>query len=491
MTSTGTLNSDRFYINGHWSEPSGHHRLGVINPATEALLARIPVGDSADVDRAVTAARLAFDTYSSQSSREERIALLMRIITVFQRRMPELGRVISAEMGAPLQMAIQMQAGIGLGHLQACLGILRGYDFEQVQGKTVVRREPIGVCALITPWNWPINQMLCKVAPALAAGCSMILKPSEVAPLSAVLLAEILHEAGVPPGVFNLVQGDGEVTGAALAGHPQVDMVSFTGSHRGGVAVARAAADTIKRVSQELGGKSANIILANQEFAQAVRAGTSACLLNSGQTCKAPTRMLVPAERHDEAARLAREVAEEYEVGDPLAEHTQMGPLASQAQFDKVQQMISVGIGEGAQLVCGGLGRPEGMAQGYFARPTVFAGVNNCMRIAREEIFGPVLCIIPFATLDEAVAIANDTPYGLSGAVWADSLEAAAQVARRLRTGSVHLNGAGSDLMAPFGGYKQSGNGREWGVQGFEDFLETKALIGLSAPDGTADSGPV
>ncbi|WP_395407159.1 aldehyde dehydrogenase family protein [Pseudoduganella sp. UC29_106] len=474
-------NLEKFYIDGAWREPQGLQCRDVVNPANEEVVSRLRMGSAADVDCAVSAARRAFANYS-EWTREQRIALLERIVDVYQRRLPELGQAVCTEMGAPLQMAVQMHAGIGLGHWKANLDILRGYRFEQRAGKSVVRREPIGVCALITPWNWPLNQMVCKIAPALAAGCAVVLKPSEYAPLSATLLAAILHEAGVPPGVFNLVHGDGQTVGAALAAHAQVDMVSFTGSLRGGIAVAQAAAGTVKRVTQELGGKSANVILAGRDFADAVRAGTMACLVNSGQTCKAPTRMLVPAARHDEAVQLACAVAEAYRVGNPLDDSTQMGPLANRAQYDKVRQMIAAGIEEGAQLACGGAALPAGTATGYYVRPTVFGRVNNNMRIAREEIFGPVLCILPFESEEEAVALANDTPYGLSGAVWADSLEHAANVARRLRTGSVHLNGAPSDLLAPFGGYKQSGNGREWGVQGFEEYIETKALIGLDMP---------
>lgn len=471
-------NIEMFYIDGKWSEPLGRQRREIINPATEAVCAHIHMGSEEDADCAVLAARRAFDSYS-QWTREQRMALLERVIEVYERRLDDLGRAVCEEMGAPLQMAIKMHAGIGLAHWKANLDILRDYRFEQLQDQSVLRREPIGVCAMITPWNWPLNQMVCKIAPALAAGCTIVLKPSELSPLSALVLAEILDEAGVPAGVFNLVQGDGPIVGAALAAHPEVDMVSFTGSMRGGVAVAKAAADTVKRVTQELGGKSANIILADADFAKAVRAGTVACLVNSGQTCKAPTRMLVPAARHDEAAQIAREVAEAYRVGNPLDEGTQMGPLANRMQYEKVRQMIAQGIEEGAQLVCGGTVLPVGVEKGYFVRPTVFARVNNAMKIAREEIFGPVLCILPFESEEQAVAIANDTPYGLSGAVWADSIEQAARVARRLRTGSVHLNGAPSDLLAPFGGYKQSGNGREWGVSGFEEYLESKALIGL------------
>lgn len=474
-------NLEKFYIDGAWCEPQGEQHRDLVNPATEDVYGRLRMGSAQDADRAVSAARRAFAGYS-EWTREQRIALLERVVEVYLRRLPELGQAVCTEMGAPLQMAIQMHAGIGLGHWKANLDILRSYRFEQDVGKSVVRREPVGVCALITPWNWPLNQMVCKIAPALAAGCTIVLKPSEFAPLSATLLAEILDEAGAPPGVFNLVHGEGPTVGAALAAHAQVDMVSFTGSLRGGVAVAQAAAGTVKRVTQELGGKSANIILAERDFAAAVRAGATACLINSGQTCKAPTRMLVPAARHDEAVRLASEVAEAYRVGNPLDAATQMGPLANRAQYEKVRQMIAAGIEEGAQLACGGMALPAGVERGYFVRPTVFGHVNNSMRIAREEIFGPVLCILPFGSEEEAVALANDTPYGLSGAVWADSIEQAADIARRLRTGSVHLNGAPSDLLAPFGGYKQSGNGREWGVQGFEEYLETKALIGLALP---------
>jgi aldehyde dehydrogenase (NAD+) len=472
---------EKFYIDGAWCEPQCEQHRDLVNPATEDVYGRLRMGSAQDADRAVSAARRAFAGYS-EWTREQRIALLERVVEVYQRRLPELGQAVCTEMGAPLQMAIQMHAGIGLGHWKANLDILRSYRFEQDVGKSVVRREPVGVCALITPWNWPLNQMVCKIAPALAAGCTIVLKPSEFAPLSATLLAEILDEAGAPPGVFNLVHGEGPTVGAALAAHAQVDMVSFTGSLRGGVAVAQAAAGTVKRVTQELGGKSANIILAERDFAAAVRAGVTACLINSGQTCKAPTRMLVPAARHDEAVRLASEVAETYRVGNPLDAATQMGPLANRAQYEKVRQMIAAGIEEGAQLACGGMALPAGVERGYFVRPTVFGHVNNSMRIAREEIFGPVLCILPFGSEEEAVALANDTPYGLSGAVWADAIEQAADIARRLRTGSVHLNGAPSDLLAPFGGYKQSGNGREWGVQGFEEYLETKALIGLDLP---------
>lgn len=470
--------TEKFYIDGVWSEPVGHLTHAVINPATEQQIASVRMGGCADIERAVSAAQRAFESYST-FSREQRIDLLLAIINVYQRRMPELGQRMTEEMGAPLQMAIQMQAGSGLGHLKTAVQILRDYAFEQLHGKTLISREPIGVCGLITPWNWPVNQIMCKIAPALAAGCTVVLKPSEQAPLSAILLAEILDEAGVPPGVFNLVQGYGDAAGATLAKHPGVDMLSFTGSTRGGIAVAMAGAATVKRVSQELGGKSANLILTDNDFEAAVSAGTLGCLLNSGQTCKAPTRMLVPVGRHAEAVRIASAVAESYRVGDPMAKDTQMGPVASLAQYEKIQEMIAIGIEESAQLVCGGLGRPEGISHGYFVKPTIFANVSNTMRIAREEIFGPVMCILPFSSEAEAIAIANDTPYGLSGAVWADSLDHAAKVGRRLRTGSVHLNGAPSDLFAPFGGYKQSGNGREWGVHGLEDYLETKAMFGV------------
>ncbi len=470
----------QFYIDGRWVDPVERHDFPVVDPATEAEIATISLGSRADVDRAVAAARRAFASYA-ETTPAERSALLQRIIAVYQARYEEMADAISREMGAPLWLARSAQAAAGLGHLLEMVNVLASFPFEEPRGTTLMRREPIGVCGLITPWNWPINQIACKVAPALAAGCTMVLKPSEIAPLSGYLFAQILHEAGVPPGVFNLVNGDGPTVGAALAAHPDVDMVSFTGSTRAGVAVAMAAAPTVKRVTQELGGKSANIILDDADLEQAVTAGVQACFLNTGQSCNAPTRMLVPRSKLGAAVAAAKRAAESTTVGDPRAEGTTIGPLASRAQFEKVQRLIAQGIEEGAELVTGGLGRPEHLARGYFVKPTVFANVRNDMTIAREEIFGPVLAIIPYADEADAIRIANDTPYGLSGYVTSGDLERARRVARQIRSGNVHVNGAQPDLGAAFGGYKQSGNGREWGAAGLAEFLELKAIFGYAA----------
>jgi aldehyde dehydrogenase (NAD+) len=467
----------KFYIDGAWVSPIERRDLEVVNPATERAVGMINLGSSADVDKAVKAARAAFDSFSS-TSREERIALLQRIIEVMQKHLPRLGEVISEEMGAPLGLAIQIQAGAGIGHFIAALSALQTFEFDEPMGGTLVRREPIGVCGLITPWNWPINQIACKVAPALATGCTVVLKPSEIAPLCAHVFAEILEEAGVPKGVFNLVDGDGPTVGEALARHPDVDMISFTGSTRAGIQVAKAAADTVKRVSQELGGKSANIILDDADLTAAIRNGVMPMLINSGQSCNAPSRMLVPAPLYDEAVRIAKSVAERSVVGDPKASGTTMGPVASKAQFDKIQGLIQRGIDEGARVVTGGLGRPDELTRGYFVRPTIFADVTNAMTIAREEIFGPVLVMIPYRDEQEAIRIANDTVYGLAGYVSSSDLERARRVARKLRAGMIHINGAQVDMNAPFGGYKQSGNGREWGREGLKEFLETKAVLG-------------
>jgi len=470
----------QFYIDGQWVDPIVPKTLDVVNPATEEVIGRISLGSAADVDRAVAAARAAFEAFS-RTKKEERIALLQDVARVYQRRYDELAETISKEMGAPLWLSRAAQAATGLGHLNQTLEVLKGYAFEEQQGTTRIVREPVGVCGFITPWNWPVNQIMCKVAPALAAGCTMVLKPTEIAPLNALLLAEILHEAGVPHGVFNLVNGDGPTVGAAIASHPGIDMVSFTGSTRAGIQVAQAAAPTVKRVTQELGGKSANILLDDVDLAAAVAGGVRACFLNSGQSCNAPTRMLVPADRMEEAKQVARATAAQIAVGDPFAEGVTIGPVVSKTQFDKIQGLIQKGIDEGATLVAGGPGRPEGKTRGWFVRPTVFADVKNEMTIAREEIFGPVLSILPYRDEDEAVRIANDTPYGLSGYVSSASLDRARRVAARLRTGNVHLNGAPPDFGAPFGGYKQSGNGREWGRFGFEEFLEVKAVVGYGA----------
>ncbi|HEY4370140.1 MAG TPA: aldehyde dehydrogenase family protein [Steroidobacteraceae bacterium] len=469
----------RFFINGEWVQPQGRRELAVINPATEQPVGKILLGAVEDVNAATRAARAAFESFS-QTSREERIALLERIIKIFQTNMPRLAQAVSDEMGAPMKFALHAQAGSGLSHFTATLAALKDFPFEEMLGTTQIRREPVGVCGLITPWNWPLNQIGCKVAPALAAGCTMVLKPSEVAPLSAHVFAEILAEAGVPEGVFNMVDGDGPTVGEAIARHPDIDMVSFTGSTRAGVLVAKAAADTVKRVSQELGGKSANIILEDADLNAAVKSGVMSMMSNTGQSCNAPSRMLVPARLYDEAVKIAKAIAERPVVGDPKAEGVTMGPVANKTQFDKIQRLLEKGVAEGATVVIGGPGRPAGLAKGYFIKPTVFANVNNNMTIAREEIFGPVLVMIPYQDEAEAVRIANDTVYGLSGYVYSGNIENARRIAAKLRTGMVHLNGASGDINAPFGGYKQSGNGREWGREGLKEFLEVKAVMGYA-----------
>ena len=470
----------KFFIDGAWVTPAGRRELDVINPATEQPVGKILLGTAEDVDVAVKAARAAFETFS-QTSREERVALLEKIVNVYKTRLQDIAVAISDEMGAPMKLAVNAQAASGLGHLLTTLKVLKTFEFEEQIGTTQVRREPVGVCGLITPWNWPINQIACKVAPALAAGCTVVLKPSEIAPLSAHLFAEVLAEAGVPKGVFNLVDGDGPTVGEAISRHPDIDMVSFTGSTRAGVAVAKAAAETVKRVSQELGGKSANIILEDADLNAAVKTGVLSMMSNTGQSCNAPSRMLIPAKMYDEAVKIAKAVAEKPVVGDPKAEGTTMGPVSNKTQFEKIQRLLQKGVEEGATVVIGGTGRPAGIDKGYFVKPTVFANVNNTMTIAREEIFGPVLVMIPYRDEEEAIRIANDTVYGLSGYVYSGNIDNARRVARRLRTGMVHLNGAATDNNAPFGGYKQSGNGREWGREGLKEFLETKAVMGYSS----------
>ncbi len=467
----------KFYIDGQWVEPHSNKQLDVINPASERAIARISLGDKTDIDHAVRAARRAFDTYS-QTSREQRLDILGRILAVYEARYDEMAHAISDEMGAPTELASGSQANCGKAHLIAAIKALKTYEFREHVGESLVLKEPIGVCGFITPWNWPINQIACKVAPALATGCTMVLKPSEIAPLSAYLFSELLDEAGVPAGVYNMVNGDGPGAGAPLSAHPDVDMVSFTGSTRAGVLVAKAAADTVKRVAQELGGKSANIILDDADLEAAVTYGVRNCFSNTGQSCNAPTRMLVPRDKMAEAAKIAGKVAENIRVGDPKSEGTEMGPVVSKMQYDKIQGLIKKALDEGTELVTGGLGKPEGLETGYFVRPTVFTNVSNDVTIAREEVFGPVLAIIPYDDEDDAIRIANDTVYGLSGYVQSGNIERARRVAARLRTGMVHINGADGDWDAPFGGYKQSGNGREWGPYAFEDFLETKAVMG-------------
>ena len=470
----------QFYINGEWVDPVDPKHLDVINPATEETIGKIAMGNSADVDKAVAAAKEAFESFS-QTSKEERLALMGKIIEVYQSRYDEIAETISSEMGAPLWLSKAAQAATGAGHFGTFMEVLKNYNFDEDKGTTRLRKEPVGVCGLITPWNWPINQIACKVAPALAAGCTMVLKPSEVSPLNAIIFAEVLHEAGVPAGVFNLVNGDGLSVGEAMSSHPDIDMMSFTGSTRAGVAVAKASADTVKRVSQELGGKSANIILDDADFNQSVAGGVSGCFMNSGQSCNAPTRMLVPADRQDEAVAIAKATAEATIVGDPKEVAAGgIGPVVSEVQFNKIQGLIEKGIEEGATLVAGGPGKPDGFNAGYYVKPTIFSDVSNDMTIAREEIFGPVLSILPYKDEDEAISIANDTEYGLSGYV-SGSQEKAQKFAEKFRSGNVHVNGAGPDFNAPFGGYKKSGNGREWGDLGFEEFLEIKAILGYNA----------
>ncbi|MCB8877683.1 aldehyde dehydrogenase family protein [Acidisoma silvae] len=467
----------KFYIDGAFVDPIEARPLGVINPATEQVFATISLGSAQDVDRAVAAARTAFETFS-QTTRDERLALLERMLEIYKRRYEDMAQAISQEMGSPIARARDSQAFAGQGHLEALIESFKAFAFDEKRGTTVVTHEPVGVVALITPWNWPMNQIMCKVAPALAAGCTMVLKPSEIAPISGMVFAEIMHEAGVPKGVFNLVNGTGPDVGAAMSSHPDIDMVSFTGSTRAGTDVARNAAATVKRVAQELGGKSANIVLPDADLEQAVSQGVLGCFGNTGQSCDAPTRMLVPANKHDAALEIARKTALAVVTGDPRDEATELGPLVSDVQFNKVQALIEAGIAEGATLVAGGPGKPDGLNAGYFVKPTVFGNVQPGMRIEREEIFGPVLAIIPYETVEQAIAIANDTPYGLAAYVQGTDMAEARRVARRLRAGAIQINYPDWDLFAPFGGYKQSGNGREYADFGLRDFMEIKGIIG-------------
>ncbi len=467
----------QFYIDGQWVDPAEPASLDVVNPATEEVYGRISIGSSADVDVAVAAASRAFETFS-RTSREQRVDLLQSILDVFVRRADEVAEAIMDEMGAPWGLAKYAQAASGTQHIGAALKALKIYDFEEKIGSTMIVKEPIGVCGLITPWNWPINQIAVKVAPAIAAGCTMVLKPSEIAPFDAILFAEILDEAGVPAGVFNLINGDGPGVGTALSQHPGIAMMSFTGSTRAGVLVAKNAAPSVKRVAQELGGKSANIILDDADLEAAVSEGAASMFENTGQSCDAPSRMLVPKDKMNEAAAIAARVAAETAVGNPRVKGTRVGPVVSELQWNKIQGLIQKGIDEGATLAAGGTGRPEGLEKGYYVKPTVFANVSNDMTIAREEIFGPVLSIIPYEDDEDAIRIANDTPYGLSGYVSSGDLAHARRVASRMRTGMVHINGADLEALAPFGGFKQSGNGREWGAHGMDEFLELKSIYG-------------
>lgn len=469
----------KIFVDGVWADPTGDRRIDVINPANESAIGQVALASAADVDRAVAAARRAFETFS-ETSREERMALLEKIAAIYKRRFTEMGQTISEEMGAPVSFATRFQAGAGMGHFRVAHQVLKTFHFEEGAGPTLVVREPIGVIGMITPWNWPANQICCKVAAALAAGCTMVLKPSEVAPYSAILIAEMLEEAGVPKGVFNLVHGDAAV-GQAIAAHPGIDCISFTGSTRAGIDVAQRAAPTVKRVGQELGGKSANILLDDVDLEKAVTEGVKLCFRNSGQSCNSPTRMLVPKSRMAEAAAIAKRVAEGIKVGDPAQGETEMGPVVSEVQWKKIQALIEAGIKDGATLVAGGPGRPAGLDKGYYVRPTVFADVTPAMTIAREEIFGPVLAIMAYTDENDAVRIANDHPFGLAGYVHGSDVERARRVARRIRAGMVTVNMAVADPTAPFGGYRQSGNGREWGKFGIEEYLEVKAVMGWNA----------
>ena len=466
----------KFYINGTWVDPIGTKVLEVENPATEKVLGVVAMGATADADRAIAAARAAFDGFTTTPV-AERIALLERILTEYTARAEEFAQAMRLEMGAPITWSREAQVWAGQVHLESTIAAAKAFVWEESQGTTRLVREGIGVCALITPWNWPMNQIICKVAPSLVAGCTMVLKPSEIAPLSGLLFAEVCNAAGVPAGVFNLINGSGPEVGARMASHPQVDMVSFTGSTRAGIEVAQAAAPTVKRVAQELGGKSANIILPSADIAAAVAEGVTACMSNTGQSCDAPTRMFVPRAAENLAFRAAKAVAEAVITGDPADPETELGPLVSRAQYHKVQALIAAGIAEEATLLCGGTGRPDGLSVGYFARPTIFGHVTPEMTISREEIFGPVLAILSYDSVDDAVAMANDTVYGLAAYVQGDLAQARA-VARRLRAGQVNVNGPEWDTYAPFGGYRQSGNGREYAGWGIHDFCEVKAIVG-------------
>jgi aldehyde dehydrogenase (NAD+) len=475
-----TYDNRQFYIDGAWVDPAEPKEFQVINPATESVAGVISMGSAKDVDRAVMAARRAFDGYS-RTSPAERLALMERILAAYKAHYGEIVEAISTEMGAPITLSKGSQAGVGVGHISAMIEVLKSFKFEEMRGKVRLVQEPVGVCALITPWNWPINQVAAKVVPALAAGCTMVLKPSEYSPFSAILWAKVMHEAGVPKGVFNLVNGDGLNVGAPLSSHREVDMVSFTGSTRAGSEVAKNAAASVKRVHQELGGKSPNVLLDDANFERAVSKSVMHVFQNSGQSCNAPTRMLVPRAKLAEVEALAKKVAETVVVGDPTSEKTMLGPVVSKIQFDRVEGYIAKGIAEGAKVVTGGPGRPDGLSKGYFVKPTIFSNVRNDMTIAREEIFGPVLCILPYDNEEQAVQIANDTPYGLAAYVWSEDNLRARRVGGRIRAGQVTLNGAAGDMNTPFGGFKMSGNGREWGEFGLRDFLEVKAVIGVDA----------
>jgi len=473
-------NTMKFYIDGAWVDPISPHAIDVIDPSTEEVFTQISGGTAADVDRAVLAARAAFDSFS-RTRATERLELLEAILAEYDRRYEDIAQACTQEMGAPLAFARSAQAWIGQAHLREMVRVMKSYKFSWMEGTMQIVKEPIGVVGMITPWNWPLNQITCKVGPAIAAGCTMVLKPSEIAPITGIIFTEVVHAAGVPKGVFNLVNGEGATVGAALSAHPEVDMMSFTGSTRAGVLVAKAAAETVKRVHQELGGKSPNILLPEADFARRVPEGVANMFSNSGQSCNAPSRMLVPRTRHAEVAELAREAAGNFTVGDPRSENSNLGPVVSKVQFDKIQGLIQAGIDEGADLVAGGPGLPDGLTRGYYVRPTVFANVTPDMRIAKEEIFGPVLSIMPYETEEEAIREANNTVYGLAAYIQSEDREKARQVAARMRAGTVYINAPSTTISAPFGGFKQSGNGREWSHWGLDDFLEIKGIVGYDA----------
>ena len=471
------MNLSKFYIDGDWVDPIEPNSIPVINPASEESIGNVSIGSKEDVDKAVQAARNAFQSFS-KTLVSERVELLTEIRNIYKKRFDDIATAIQTEMGAPNSLARGSQATVGLSHLKTAIRVLENHKFEFKHGSYIVRHEPIGVCGLITPWNWPINQVVSKLAPCLASGCTAVLKPSEIAPLSSMVIAEIFHEAGVPKGVFNLVNGLGPVVGEAMSNHVGIDMMSFTGSTRGGIAVARASANSVKRVCQELGGKSPNIILDDENFKISVSDGVNSCMSNTGQSCNAPTRMLVPKKRYDEALEIAIEANNKIVTGDPGSDKTDIGPLVSETQYFKVQKLIQSGLDNGANLISGGLGKPQGLETGYYVKPTIFGGVSNNMEIAREEIFGPVLCIITYNDFEDAIDIANDTEYGLAAYVSGADPNELMKYARELNAGQIHLNygSAGSD--APFGGYKQSGNGREKAEWGLEEYLEVKAIMG-------------
>ena len=467
----------QFYINGQWVTPTKSKMMDIINPANEKVVGQVALGTALDVDLAVSSAKQALNTWS-QTSREQRLAYLDRIIVLYKERMGEMAKAITTEMGAPMEMSVKEQAAVGITHIKTTRKVLETYLFEETKGITHISKEAIGVCALITPWNWPMNQIACKVAPAIACGCTVVLKPSEFAPLSAQIFCQIIHDAGLPAGVFNMVYGDGPEVGTALSSHPDVEMVSLTGSTRAGVSVSKVGADTIKRVALELGGKSANIILEDADIDASVASGVESCFYNTGQSCDAPTRMLVPEKYHQRAVKVAISVAQSTVVGDPNSPTTTIGPLSNKNQFEKVQNLIAQAIEQGSELVFGGTGKPDNLKDGYYVKPTIFANVTNDMLIAQQEVFGPVLAIIPYADEDEAVEIANDTPYGLAGYIQSNDIDKARKIASRIRAGTIYLNYPDFDPYAPFGGYKQSGNGREWGHFAFDDFLEIKGIVG-------------